>query len=215
MTGDMRDAADGTPANSARVARSRRRILAAATDLLVASGPTAVTVDAVVAASGVAKSTLYRQWRSRDELLIDVVRICNQKSAADPDPSLGFEANLRSFVRSAAVDFAASGWPQTFGALVSLRSTLAALDDVIDTDVAETRGQLLEILDMGIAEGRAVDTSEAEGLLLMLIGPLAFAALTAGDDGIDESDSLRLADRVVDQYLASISTGAAASDTTR
>ena len=49
-----------------RVARSRTAVLDAATHLLVTGGPAAVTVDAVVAESGVAKSTIYRHWRSRD-----------------------------------------------------------------------------------------------------------------------------------------------------
>ena len=52
-----------------RVARSRASLLEAATDLLVDGGPRAVTVDAVSERSGVAKSTLYRHFPSRDDLV--------------------------------------------------------------------------------------------------------------------------------------------------
>src|SRR5690606_191899 len=53
--------ADEAPLD-ARVARSRATVLRTATDLLVEGGPSAVTIDAIVARSGVAKSTIYRHW---------------------------------------------------------------------------------------------------------------------------------------------------------
>ena len=57
-----------------RVARSRAKLLAAATEILIETGPSSVTVDAVAERSGVAKSTLYRHWESRSALLVDVLR---------------------------------------------------------------------------------------------------------------------------------------------
>lgn len=52
-----------------RLARTRARALTAAYDLLVEVGFGQVTMDAVSARSGVAKSTLYRHWTTRDDLL--------------------------------------------------------------------------------------------------------------------------------------------------
>src|SRR4051812_48263496 len=62
---------DGGEPVDRRVARSRAAVCDAVVDLLVAGGVPAVTVDAVVAQSGVAKTTVYRHWSSRDELLAD------------------------------------------------------------------------------------------------------------------------------------------------
>ena len=45
------------------------RITAAALDLLRRKGPRGVTIEAVAAASGVAKTTIYRRYRDRDEML--------------------------------------------------------------------------------------------------------------------------------------------------
>ena len=59
-----------------RVARSRAAVISAATELLVDAGPNAVTIDAIVARSGVAKSTIYRHWASRDDVLLDVMEVC-------------------------------------------------------------------------------------------------------------------------------------------
>lgn len=56
-----------------RVARSRRRVLDAATELLVSGGPSDVTVDAVVARSGVAKTTIYRHFASAHDLMVAAI----------------------------------------------------------------------------------------------------------------------------------------------
>ena len=53
----------------ARIERTQNAVMAAAADLVVEQGPAGLTVDAVVARSGVAKSTVYRHWATRDELV--------------------------------------------------------------------------------------------------------------------------------------------------
>jgi AcrR family transcriptional regulator len=45
------------------------RLIDAALDLLRQGGPTAVTVEAVAARSGAAKTTIYRRYRDRDHLM--------------------------------------------------------------------------------------------------------------------------------------------------
>jgi AcrR family transcriptional regulator len=52
-----------------RPALSRARLLEAATSLLRAGGPSAVTVDAVTRAANVARATLYRHFPSGNDLL--------------------------------------------------------------------------------------------------------------------------------------------------
>jgi len=52
-----------------RPARSRARLLDAATALLRSGGPSAVTVDAVTRAANVARATLYRHFPSGNDLL--------------------------------------------------------------------------------------------------------------------------------------------------
>jgi len=52
-----------------RSARSRARLLEAATSLLRSGGPSAVTVDAVTRSANVARATLYRHFTSANDLL--------------------------------------------------------------------------------------------------------------------------------------------------
>lgn len=57
-----------------RKTKSEERILAAAAELFYANGLRGVGVDQVIAASGVAKSTLYVHFRTKDELVAAYLR---------------------------------------------------------------------------------------------------------------------------------------------
>jgi TetR/AcrR family transcriptional regulator of autoinduction and epiphytic fitness len=54
-----------------RIERTRRVVLESAITLLIEGGYSAVTMEAVAAASGVAKSTIYRHWPNRSVLIND------------------------------------------------------------------------------------------------------------------------------------------------
>ena len=61
-------------------------ILAAALRLLSERGPARVTVEAVAESSGVAKTTIYRRYRNRRDLLAAALRAV--ADVPEPDPSL-------------------------------------------------------------------------------------------------------------------------------
>ena len=54
---------------SPRTHRTREAVVRSAVDLLVEGGVGAVTVEAVVQRSGVARSTIYRHWPTRGEMV--------------------------------------------------------------------------------------------------------------------------------------------------
>lgn len=68
----------GHVASSPRRTRTDARIAAAALELLRSRGPLAVSVEAVAAASGVAKTTIYRRYENRTELLTAVVTAASE-----------------------------------------------------------------------------------------------------------------------------------------
>src|SRR5918994_4065001 len=82
-----------------RLVRPRAAALDAGVELLVEGGPNAVTVKAVAQRSGVAKTTIYRQWRSRDDLVADVIGEVAASPPAPP-PDMAFEPALRSLMRA-------------------------------------------------------------------------------------------------------------------
>lgn len=171
-------------------------MLAAAADLLVEGGPTAVTVDAIVAASGVAKSTIYRHWESRDEILRETI-VHLVPTIAEPQRDLGFEASLRAIVGGIVETFVDPEWARVLPALLLLRQ-LQPDFALVEEDIRHRHVEVLRaVLAKGAEEGRVRAGIEPERAAALLIGPLLFAHLT----GSLELDAA-YADEIVDMFLA-------------
>lgn len=88
-----------------RVLRSRRAVINATIDLLSERGVAATTIEGVSAASGVAKTTIYRHWGTKSELIIDAFDALVE-APRDPDTgafsddleqlAMGLASGLRS-----------------------------------------------------------------------------------------------------------------------
>lgn len=65
-----------------RIARTREVVLQAAADVLLDVGCERLTIDEIAEKSGVARSTIYRNWGDRSTLIVDVVDCI----AAMPEP---------------------------------------------------------------------------------------------------------------------------------
>lgn len=57
-----------------RIERTHRVVLDAAIEVIAERGFAGATIDAIAARSGVARSTIYRNWNGREELLLEAVR---------------------------------------------------------------------------------------------------------------------------------------------
>ena len=71
--------ANGSTVTPARTSPARRRIIEAAYELFSRRGVRAVGVDTIIAQSGVAKMTLYRNFASKDELVLEFLRVREQR----------------------------------------------------------------------------------------------------------------------------------------
>jgi AcrR family transcriptional regulator len=91
-------AATGQRAERADAARNRRRILQAAEDLLAERGSGHVSLDAVAAAAGVGKGTVFRRFGSRADLMRALVEervLALARAVASGPPPLGPGAPAR------------------------------------------------------------------------------------------------------------------------
>jgi len=183
------------PEVDGRIARTRAAVLRSATELLVAGGPSAVTIDAIVAHSGVAKSTIYRHWESRDDVLVDVIETC-APTLVTPDPALGFEHAVRAVVDQAYTSLNDPEWARVIPALLLLKAHQSEIAD-LEQRIGKHQDQTFErIIAMGVAEGRFTPDANVEELAAQLIGPLVFAHLT-GRPRVTKA----FAQRVVDNFL--------------
>jgi AcrR family transcriptional regulator len=73
-------------------------IRAAILRLLAEVGYGALTMDAVASEAGVGKATIYRRWRTKEELVIDTISDLNRAEATPPD-SGSLVGDLRAIMR--------------------------------------------------------------------------------------------------------------------
>ena len=185
-----------------RIARTRAAVVRSATELLVEGGPSAVTIDAIVAHSGVAKSTIYRHWDSRDEVLVDVIETCAPTLVA-PDPALGFEHAVRAVVDQAYTALNDPEWARVIPALLLLKAHQSEIAD-LEERIGKHQDQTFEnIIAMGVAEGRFTPGANVEELAAQLIGPLVFAHLT-GRPRVTKAFAHQVADNFLRAHPATV-----------
>lgn len=179
-----------------RIVRTRAAVLRTAMDLLVEGGPQAMTVDAVVARSGVAKSTIYRHWPSRDDLFLAVIE-CHAPRLPDPDPGADVLTALRSTVRTVGAMMLDPDWARLLPALLMLRhhiDDVKALEDRIEDRSDEVLATLIQ---RAAGEGLILADVDVAEAITQLLGPLMYAHLT---DSVPIDDDF--ADRTLDRFLA-------------
>lgn len=193
-----------------RPARSRARLLEAATALLRAGGPAAVTVDAVTRQANVARATLYRHFPSANDLVA-----ASFASLISPPPMPPDEGSLRDRLLAVVV-----GWADAFAdapitltamAWVSLGPEMPRIPDSGSSPGVQTLRQRIaeeysapftRILEspQAVAELEPVDLNTA---LALLIGPLAFGRIST----LADFDYRTVATAAVDAFLTTYSRG--------
>ena len=183
-----------------RVQRSRRAVLAAALELMVERGVFATTIDAVSERSGVAKTTIYRQWPNRDALLADAW-------VAIPPPELpvttgDLDADLLAV--ATAINHRLSNPPMSvlLPDLLAATERDPALVGLHDRLVRARRRPLLELVTAAVAEGRLPSLTDAEMLVSLILGPLLYRRVV-----VQQAVPAGLVEQVVATALAAARAG--------
>jgi AcrR family transcriptional regulator len=95
LTADpVRPSRGGRPRDPSRDGVIRAAILR----LLAEVGYGALTMDAVASEAGVGKATIYRRWRTKQDLVVDTISELNRAEATTPDTG-SIEGDLRAMMR--------------------------------------------------------------------------------------------------------------------
>ena len=153
-----------------RVERSRSVILSAARTLLSEVGCGSLTIEAVAARAGVGKSTIYRHWPGKIELIEDA--ICSLKDEV-PIPTTGsVRDRLVGFLQGLAHNMADSTWSACLPAIIDAAERdpeILALQRRIAT---ERRNLLIGLLAEGVRAGEIPATVDLGLLAECLVGPI-------------------------------------------
>lgn len=200
----MRAAADtGTAARKGRPRDERidDQITAAALDVLAEVGFERFSVEQVAQRAGVAKTTLYRRFPCRNDLVVGALLRMND---ALPEP-LGtgtVRERLVHVLGGVRRRTAASVQGRIFMRVVSEGHAQPGLAQVMHDRVLEPRRQVLrDILADGIASGELRADLEPEVVIPTLVGPMLYLGLW---DEVSEQRAVTV-EAVVDSILAGLS----------
>ena len=193
-----------TGSNDPRPARSRARLLEAATTLLRSGGPSAVTVDAVTRAANVARATLYRHFPSGNDLLAAAFRQLIPAAPTPPqegtlrDRLIALVSAQAELIAEAPVTVTAMSWLALGADMEHLPSGASPEVLSLRERVAEQYAAPFEAI-FTSPEARAelgeVDRAQAVALLL---GPIVLGKLST----LPEFDYAACVRSAVDGFLA-------------
>ena len=155
-----------------RVRRSREAVLGATTQLLFERGFAGATVDEISRRSGVAKTTIYRHWPTRTDLLRDA---CSTLGTPLDTPDTGsFEADVTALMRNLAHILRSAKWTSVLPSIIDAAER--------DPDIAEMYSKLqrgysapLEtVIQRALRKGELADDTDAAILIAALTGPLFY-----------------------------------------
>jgi AcrR family transcriptional regulator len=184
-----------------RVARTRTTILAAAIDLLGERGYSGFSVEGVVARTGIAKTTLYRHWHTRDDLLADVIA---RLDGAGPLPDTGsVRRDLRDLLARRVRAARTPEWERCMPALVEAAARHPELAALIARLTTQILGQIEILLGRGIERAELRHDLDPQLAASALIGPIVFRRLL-----LHETPTVQRVSSVIDLLMQ----GIAASD---
>jgi AcrR family transcriptional regulator len=191
------------PEEAKRPAESEAAILAATREILAESGVRGLTMEGVAARAGVAKTTVYRRWGSKEDLALEVLLdMASQVVVAVPDLEstreelVAFVDGSVNVLRTTLMGRVIQGLVPELAADPELAGPFR--EQVVAMRVAEAR----RLVERGIARGDLrpdVDITLANELLF---GPVYYRLLLSGaplEPG--------LAERIVDAVLPAFAAG--------
>jgi AcrR family transcriptional regulator len=161
-----------TSAVDGRVRRSRDRVLATASDLLSENGVGGFSIDEVARRSGVAKTTIYRHWPSREALVLDAA---SRISAEVEVPDTGsFEGDVTVILANLGHLLGTARWSSTVPSIVDVAERdpeFAAVHAQIQRGHA---APLRAVIERAVDRGLIPAAAGPSAMISALIGPLYY-----------------------------------------
>jgi AcrR family transcriptional regulator len=183
-----------------RVARTRATALGAAIDLLAERGYSGFSVEGVVERTGIAKTTLYRHWPTRDDLLAATIA---ELDGAGPLPDSGsVRQDLQDLLARRVHAARTSRWERCMPALVEATAHHPELAAMIARLTGQILAQIETVLGRGIKRGELRHDLDPQLAASALIGPIVFRRLL-----LHEAPTLQRVSAVIDQLMQGIAAG--------
>ncbi len=181
-----------------RVERTRAAVIKAAAELLMAGGPDAVTHARVAAEANVSRTTVYKHWPTRPDLLRSTIEELG-KSVPSPANLIG---DLRTDLGYLLGGLAEHLRDEPHARLIGMMMARAPSDDAVaavrDEMVDDVERIFDEVIATAVAGNELRDDLDSELALASIVGSLLFIRFMAGSTIDDHTVS-----RVIDEFVES------------
>lgn len=154
--------------------------LRAATEAMLDSGVEGVTLEEVAARSGVAKSTLYRHFGSKEALVAKAARCC---VIEHPTPDTGNLAEDLLFIFGRyQVSEEAKNFPNLLPMLVDASNRDPKMRDLLDEILEERSRPIRTVLQLAQLRGEIGPNLDLDAAIATIVGPLTYRRIVEKRD---------------------------------
>jgi AcrR family transcriptional regulator len=155
-----------------RIERSRHAVLTAALELLGESGVGGFSVDEVARRSGVAKTTIYRHWPTREALVVDT---CSRLSAEQQIPDTGsLEGDLTAILTNIAHLLQTANWSAVLPSIIDSAERDPEFAELVSQIQRGHATPLREALQRATRKGELPARTDLSTTVAALLGPLFY-----------------------------------------
>jgi AcrR family transcriptional regulator len=180
--------------------RAHRAILEAAREQLIKEGYSGLRLEHVAAHAGVGKATIYRRWRSKEQLAQALLA-----DLAAPHIAIEVTGDTRDEMLAAVMNPMLAVTESDFGPVIrALLSQIASNPSLGDpfraTVVQARRDEVGRMIARGIQRGDLTPDADADIATELLVGPVYFRLMFGGE--LDRAFAERVVDNVMRGYSA-------------
>lgn len=185
------------PAPDPRVVRSRASVIAAALAVMSERGVAATTIEAVTQRSGVAKTTIYRQWDNQQALVLDAFSTLLDEPAVPDTGTL--RGDLLELVRGLTRALTASPAATLMPALIDAAERDLTFAAVHHDEATRRHQAVISSITLGVTRGELPAETDPAAVVDLLAGPIFYRRYVSQGQ-VDEA----FADIVVDCVLTAL-----------
>jgi AcrR family transcriptional regulator len=184
------------PRGRPRSESAHRAILEAFREMLITDGFARLRLEHVAARAGVSKATIYRRWRSKEELAIELLNVLAAPFLAVPD-SGDTRAELSAVTQSCIGRLTESDFgPVVRAMLCEIAANPGVGDQFRAVVVQARRDEVQKVIERGIARGDIARSIGPDVATELLIGPIYFRMVFGGP--LDRE----FGEKIVDAFLS-------------
>lgn len=155
-----------------RVVRSRATVLISTVELLSERGYGGTSVDEISRRSGVAKTTIYRHWSTRTDLLRDA---CSSLGTPLEKPKTeDLKEALTAVLKNLALLLRTEKWPSVLPSIIDAAERDPDIASMYSELQDEYSSVFRDLLSAAVVQGKLPKNTDVSVLIALLVGPLFY-----------------------------------------